>query len=158
MDANDNLKCVIIGFPGVGKTYLSKMKDLPVSVLDMNPNEFVRADNDWHGDYAKHIKEKSEEYDFLLVGSSPFYNIFNHLMKMNLFCILVYPERELREEYELRYRLRNRFNRKVYELWDDHIGFLDGLSCRKIVLKSSQTLADVMPVIFRIIRERNECS
>jgi len=131
---------LISAFPGTGKTYFYNSTAL--DVLDSDSSTFDKKD--FPANYIKHIKENIGEVDMILISSHE--NVRYELEQSGLGYNLVYPAKELKDEYIQRYKERGNEDTFVkllednWDEWQDVIELESG--CRHIVLQSGEYLAD----------------
>ena len=135
---------VYSAFPGVGKTYYFKTTDK--NVLDSDSSTFDKSlfpDN-----YIEHIERNIQNpiVDNILVSSHK--DVRDALLKKGIPFVLVYPDRNIKEEYIQRYKDRGNNDAFVDLLdknWDNWIDEMDNQEgCKKIILGSGQYLTDVI--------------
>ena len=133
---------VVSGFPGVGKTHLFNNKE--IDILDSDSSKFDKSD--FPSNYIRHIKENLGKVDVILVSSHK--DVRDALHNESIDFTLVYPSRELKNEFIERYKNRGS-NEKFIELvsnnWDSWINELESQEgCKHIQLKSGEYLSDVI--------------
>jgi hypothetical protein len=140
---NNKIK-VYSAFPGCGKTtyYRTSGKN----VLDSDSSTFDKKE--FPKNYLKHIKYnlKNDTVDVILVSSHK--EVRDALTSKGIRYVLVYPERELKDEYIQRYKDRgnndgfiNLLDNK-WDIWMDEMDQQKG--CYKVRLKTGQYLTDVI--------------
>ena len=135
-------------FPGCGKTtyYKNSIERSDRLVIDSDSSTFDKSE--FPQNYIKHIKEanKIEALDVILVSSHDV--VREALYNEGLHYNLIYPERELKQEYIQRYKDRGNnegFIKLLETNWDSWMDEMDNeQGCSKVRLKSGQYLADVM--------------
>ena len=131
---------LISGFPGTGKTYFFNNTDL--DVLDSDSSTFDKKD--FPANYIKHIKENMGKVDIILISSHE--DVRYELEQSKLGYNLVYPDKELKDEYIQRYKERGNedaFVKLLEDNWDEWQKWMNWeRGCRHIVLKSGEYLTD----------------
>ena len=131
---------LISAFPGTGKTYF--FNNTSLDVLDSDSSTFDK--NDFPANYIKHIKENMGKVDIILISSHE--DVRYELEQSKLGYNLVYPDKELKDEYIQRYKERGNEDTFVkllednWDEWQDDMELESG--CRHIVLKSGEYLTD----------------
>ena len=132
---------LISGFPGTGKTYF--FNNTTLDVLDSDSSTFDKKD--FPANYIKHIKENIGEVDMILISSHE--DVRYELEQSGLGFNLVYPAKELKNEYIQRFKDRNNDSDFIqllddnWENWIDDMKYQDG--CRHIILNSGEYLSDI---------------
>jgi hypothetical protein len=140
---NNKLK-VYSAFPGCGKT--TYYRNTSKNVLDSDSSAFDKKY--FPQNYLEHIKRnlENETIDKILVSSHK--EVRDALTSNELRYVLVYPERDLKEEYISRYRERGNNDAfinlldKNWDTWMDEMDEQQG--CYKVRLKTGQYLSDVI--------------
>lgn len=140
---------IVSAFPATGKSYFyANCKDL--IVLDSDSSKFswlsegVRNPN-FLRDYIKHIRDNVTYVDMIFVSSHD--DVRDIMFQVNTRFTLVYPERELKNEYLKRYKERGspkEFIEMMNRMWDSFIDSMereDGCS-HKVILKSGEYISD----------------
>lgn len=137
---------VISAFPGTGKTHYCTTEQ------DYMPNDFA-CDSDsskfdksnFPQNYIEHIKKMKEEgYAFIFVSSHK--EVRDALVENGIDFTLVYPKKELKEEYINRYKKRGSSDSFIklisdnWDLWIDELKNQKG--CKHIELESGKYLAN----------------
>lgn len=126
---------IISGFPGVGKSFLTKTI---TSVIDSDSSKFDKKD--FPNNYVKNIKKHNKNGKIVLVSSHK--EVRDILIKEGLLERIYYPKIELKEEYLLRYKERGspvEFINFMRKNWESFINCLDlQKGCRKTILNSQQ--------------------
>jgi hypothetical protein len=135
---------VYAAFPGVGKTYCAGRKG--TDVCDIDSRQFPKdlfPDN-----YIDFIKQKLGTARVLLVTCHK--EVLDALLKEGIPFTLVYPHKELKEEYLQRFMRREDADSFIQSLgakWEQLIAELEQRTdVPRIVLKSGQYLSDVLGV------------
>lgn len=140
---------LVAGFPGTGKSYYCYNGDwshyMPSKfATDSDSSKFDKSN--FPKNYINHIKEKiSEGYARIFISSHK--EVREALVKNGLEFTLVYPKKELKEEYLKRYKVRGStdgFIKLISENWDLWLDELkEQKGCRHIELESGQFIANV---------------
>lgn len=148
---NKNTK-VISGFPAVGKSVLTKNNHL--TVLDSDSSKFSWIEEglrhpDFPNNYIQHIKENIGKADYILVSSHDV--VRKALEENNINYTLVYPLKESKSEYLLRYRNRGndeKFINFINSNWEKFIDDIEKETFPRLLqLKNGQYLSDVLQMI-----------
>jgi coenzyme F420-reducing hydrogenase alpha subunit len=131
---------LISAFPGTGKSHFFKnSKNL---VLDSDSSKFDKKY--FPNNYIDHIKNNIYKVDYILISSHK--DVREALVKNKLDFILVYPRKELKDEYLERYKKRGsneNFINLLDKNWNEWIDQLENQSCKsKIVLNSNEYISD----------------
>ena len=140
---------LVAGFPGTGKSYYCHNGDWSHYMsskfaTDSDSSKFDKTN--FPQNYINHIKEKiSEGYARIFISSHK--EVREALVKNGLEFTLVYPKKELKEEYLKRYKERgstDSFINLISENWDLWLEELKNQQgCRHIELESGQFIANV---------------
>lgn len=138
---------LVAGFPGTGKSsYCYRDADyMPQGfATDSDSSKFDKAN--FPKNYIEHIKEKiSEGYARIFISSHK--EVRDALVENGLEFTLVYPKKDLKEEYLKRYKERGStdgFIKLVSENWDLWLEELKSQKgCRHIELERGQFIANV---------------
>jgi hypothetical protein len=142
---------IISAFPGTGKTYFYNNSNK--RVLDSDSSNFSWIDGGGIGpsvrnpefpqNYIDHIKENIGKYDIILVSSHK--EVRESLVKNGIKFTLIYPERNLKDEYLQRYINRgsdDKFIGIMYRNWDLFIDDMDNQEkCEKVVFLENTHLS-----------------
>ena len=135
---------VYSAFPGVGKTtYFNTTEN---NVLDSDSSKFDKKY--FPLNYIDHIERNIQDpkVDKILVSSHK--DVRDVLLKKGIPYVLVYPNRDIKDEYIQRYRDRGNNDSFVDLLdknWDNWMDEMDNQEgCQKIKLNSGQYLSDVI--------------
>ena len=145
---------IISAFPACGKTYVFKnFKDKVI--LDSDSSKFswvIVADQnvrhpDFPQNYINHIKENIGKVDYILVSTHE--NVRRALEEAGIDFYLVYPERNLKEEWIGRCFLRGNRENFCWLIADNWDNWIDGLEedskkHKYMKLKSGEHLSDVI--------------
>ena len=134
---------IISGFSNIGKIYLIKNKN--INCIDFDTCYFKKIDN-WVNIYVECVLALKEKYDYVLITT--YGEVLNELNKRNIEYYLVYPKRELKEEYRNRAIKRGSdkdFIEGFFSRWDTHIDdCIKNKNKNKIVLNENEYLNDVI--------------
>lgn len=137
---------IVSGFSNIGKSSLSNYKD--IHYIDFDTCYFKKNDN-WVSIYIDCVLALQDKYDYVFITT--YGDILEELEKRNIEYTLVFPERELKEEYRQRAIDRNSdsdFVEGFFSRWDTHIDdCLKRKTKNKIVLKSGMFLSDIINLI-----------
>lgn len=140
---------IIAAFPGVGKTHYYLNSNANVLDLDLAPYlwlDGVIRHPDYPDNYVTEIKNNVGKIDLLLV--SLYTEVRKQLLVQDIAYELVYPSRELKEEYLERYRSRGNpdsFVTFMLNKWDEMISELEKECIKsKIVLKRGEYLSNIL--------------
>jgi hypothetical protein len=141
---------VISGFPGVGKTYYKNNSIYSLKVTDSDSSKFSWVKEgvrhpDFPQNYINHIKTL-HEYRFVFVSSHDV--VRRALVDNNIYFTLVFPERNLKEEYLNRFKNRGS-NKNFTNLLDTNCNiFIDSMenqtNCDLIRLGPGEFLKDYL--------------
>jgi len=140
---------VISGFPGIGKTYYKQNSNL--NVLDSDSSKFSWIDKgfrnpDFPHNYIEHIKENLNKIDVILVSSHKL--VRDALVNNNIYFVLIFPERNLKEEYIKRFEGRGSDKGFINMIRNNWNSFMDEMEnqkrCRLIKLKSGEFLGNYL--------------
>lgn len=143
---------IIAAFPGTGKSYFAAETSID-TVTDLDTNDYTQGydENDkvisteFPDNYLTAIKQAIGQTNYLFVGCQP--DVLNMLHEENIFPVLIYPQRQLKDEYMRRFQERgssHEFSNLVYDNWDKFINYLEAQNSERIVLKSGQYISDVI--------------
>ena len=139
---------LISAFPGTGKSYYVNYGEgsgyMPQGfATDSDSSKFDKSN--FPENYIEHIKQKIEEgYARIFISSHK--EVRDALVKHGLYFTLVYPQKELKDEYIQRYKDRGN-NEKFIELvdknWDSWIDELKTQTgCNHLELKSGEFISN----------------
>lgn len=139
---------LVSAFPGTGKSHYvnNDAKYLPDNFsTDSDSSTFDKEE--FPENYIEHIKNKIEQgYSRVFISSHK--EVRDALVKHNLPFVLVYPKKELKQEYLDRYKKRNstpEFISLLRNNWDDWMNDLrEQEGCYHIELESGQFLSNVV--------------
>ena len=134
---------IISGFSNIGKSSLTKYKK--INCIDLDTSYFNKIDN-WINIYIECILALKEKYDYVLITT--YGDILQELNKRSIKYYLVYPKKELKEEYRQRAIKRGSdkdFIEGFFSRWDIHINdCIKNKNKNKIVLDKNQYLIDII--------------
>lgn len=134
---------VISAFPGCGKSHMYRNNEGKI-ILDSDSSKFDKSD--FPRNYIEHIKSNIGKVDIIMVSSHK--EVRDALVEMGIDFTLVYPKREIKEEYIKRYQERgndDNFIKLLQSKWDEWMDELEHQSnCKKIELKEGQYLSDII--------------
>lgn len=134
---------VVSAFPGCGKSHMFRNKGNKI-ILDSDSSKFDKSK--FPENYIKHIKSNIGKADIIMVSSHK--EVREALVDNKIDFTLVYPNKDIKEDYIKRYKERgndNNFINLLNSKWDDWMVELDEQTgCKKIQLKSGQYLSDVI--------------
>lgn len=153
---------VISGFPGIGKTEaFKKGAKLGMNVLDSDSSKFswLQAgirNPDFPANYLNHIKENIGSADYIFISShKPVREALNMENKLSYF--LVFPNKELKNEYIDRYIKRGSPEEFIDLMKNNWNSFIDEMvhdKCpNKIILSKGQYLADILSTSVDFIKK-----
>ena len=137
---------IISGFPGIGKSYIyNNQKD--IVVYDSDSSKFDKSK--FPQNYIAHIKNilrVDPTADYIFVSSHK--EVRDSLVAEGLEFFLVYPGKNIKDEYLKRYANRGSDDKFVKLLSDNWDAWIDELSnfegAKHIVLQEGQFLKDVI--------------
>jgi hypothetical protein len=136
---------IISAFPGCGKSHLFRNKG-DKQILDSDSSKFDKSH--FPQNYIEHIKSNIGEADMILVSSHK--EVRDALVDNAIEFTLVYPNKDIKDEYIQRYVDRGNEEKFVNLLknnWSNWIPELEQQSgCKKIELNSGQYLSDVLNI------------
>jgi len=136
---------IICVFSGCGKTYLSENEKNKI-VLDLDKDQKTFLKRDFPNYYIQYVKENIGVADIILVSSHK--EIRDSLTKENIEFSLVYPNRNLKENFKKNYFKRGStqlFVDVMNKNWDNWIDQMIEQKCyKKIELQENQFLSDLI--------------
>jgi hypothetical protein len=137
-----NKTYIIAGFPGVGKSWLKNKYGDKIS--DSDSSQFPK--DEFPQNYINHIKSLIGNKIVILVSTHK--EVLQELENNNIDYILVYPNRELKDEYLERYKQRGSpegFINLLNNKWDEFHNDLENTKpFKKIVLNKGEFLKDIL--------------
>jgi uncharacterized glyoxalase superfamily protein PhnB len=134
---------VVSAFPGCGKSHLFRNKG-DKKILDSDSSTFDKSQ--FPENYINHIKSNIGDADIILVSSHK--EVRDALQNQGINFTLVYPKKDIKDEYIQRYIDRGndgKFVDLLKQNWENWVGELEQQSgCEKIKLDSGQYLSDVI--------------
>ena len=144
---------VICGFPGTGKSYFARTATGLVSDSDSSSFSWIQQDGEkvrnpnFPTNYIDHIKYLiDQQYTYVFVSTHK--DVINALSNSGIEFSIIYPSRELKQEYLDRYR--NRKSPEVFinlldSKWDEFIDDVESASVATLIpLKAGQYIQDVL--------------
>jgi len=134
---------VVSAFPGCGKSHLFRNKG-EKKILDSDSSTFDKSQ--FPQNYIEHIKSNIGEVDIILVSSHK--EVRDALVNESISFTLVYPRKDIKDEYIQRYIDRGNDGKFVellkqnWDNWTDELENQEG--CEKIELESGQYLSNVI--------------
>lgn len=134
---------VVSAFPGCGKSHLFRNKG-EKKILDSDSSTFDKSE--FPQNYIEHIKYNIGEVDIILVSSHK--EVRDALVSEGIDFTLVYPSKDIKDEYIQRYIDRGNDGKFVelleqnWDIWTDELENQE--SCEKIKLESGQYLSNVI--------------
>ena len=134
---------VVSAFPGCGKSHLFRNKG-EKKILDSDSSTFDKSQ--FPQNYIEHIKFNIGEVDIILVSSHK--EVRDALVNEGIDFTLVYPRKDIKDEYIQRYIDRGNDGKFVellkqnWDNWTDELENQEG--CEKIELESAQYLSNVI--------------
>lgn len=144
---------IICGFPGVGKTTAANNKknllDAESSAFShiFDPENFGERPRNPHfpENYIDFIEENTGEYDLIFVSSHA--SVREALTARGIQYLIVAPEKELKNEYLIRYLKRGSdidFIELLNEKWDEFLTGIENDGAPVIWLKEKETLSNLI--------------
>lgn len=137
---------IISGFSNIGKSSLTKYKD--IKCIDFDTHYF-RKEEGWEKMYVECLLALVNKYDYVFITTHGI--MLNRLNELGINYYLVYPKRELKEEYRNRAIVRKSSDDFVdgfFSRWDEHISDCEkNTFAKKIILESGEYLSDVIDKI-----------
>ncbi len=134
---------VVSAFPGCGKSHLFRNKG-EKKILDSDSSTFDKSQ--FPDNYITHIKSNLGNVDIILVSSHKV--VRDALEKEGIDFTLVYPNREIKDEYIQRYVDRGNDDKFVELLKSNWNNWMDELEsqtgCNKVELKEGEYLSDII--------------
>jgi hypothetical protein len=141
---HSSVKTIIISaFPGCGKSHLFRNKG-DKQILDSDSSKFDKSK--FPQNYIDHIKSNIGLADMILVSSHK--EVRDALVDNGIEFTLVYPNKDIKDEYIQRYIDRENEEKfvellkKNWNIWIPELEQQNG--CEKIELSSGQYLSDVV--------------
>lgn len=134
---------IVSGFSNIGKSSLKNFRD--INYIDLDTCYFNKIDN-WIDIYIDCALALREKYDYVLITT--YDGVLQELNKKGINYYLVYPKKELKEEY--RQRAINKGSDKAFvdsffSRWDSHINdCIKNKNKNKIILNENEYLSDVI--------------
>lgn len=156
---------IISAFPACGKTYLfENFKDKIILDSDSSKFSWIIVDDqkvrnpEFPQNYIIHIKENIGKADYILVSSHE--EVRRALEDAGIDFYLIYPDRNLKEEWIGRCFLRGsgeKFCQLIADNWDNWIDGLqkDYTKHKSIILDQGQYLSDVINFLVVLKTKQN---
>lgn len=143
---------IFAGFPGVGKSFVTNNPPPGLKFIDSDSAEFSKLEDGrtpnpaWPGNYIDHIKSESRKADVIFVST---HETTRQLLEENgLKYTLVYPDKDLKQEYMERYKRRGSPDFLIKILDNNWEKFVEQCSqqknCDHVVLDAGEHMDDVM--------------
>lgn len=137
-----NKTYIIAGFPGVGKSWLKNKYGNNIS--DSDSSKFSK--DNFPQNYIDHIKSLIGNKIVILVSTHK--DVLNKLEEEGIEYSLVYPNRDLKQEYLERYKQRGSpegFINLLDNKWDEFHNDLEQTNPdKRIILKQGEYLKDIL--------------
>ena len=134
---------VVSAFPGCGKSHLFRNKG-DKKILDSDSSTFDKSQ--FPENYINHIKSNIGDVDMILVSSRK--EVRDALQNQGINFTLVYPRKDIKDEYIQRYIDRGNDGKFVELLksnWDNWMNELENQSaCNKVELNKGEYLSDII--------------
>ena len=134
---------IVSGFSNIGKSSLTKYKN--IKCIDFDTHYFRKEDG-WVDMYVECLLALSCKYDYVFITTHGV--MLEKLNELGIDYYLVYPKRELKDEYRNRAIGRNSsddFVEGFFSRWDEYISDCEkNTYAKKIVLLSGEYLSDVI--------------
>jgi hypothetical protein len=136
---------IISGFSNIGKSHISRNKN--ISCFDLDTTYFKKLpDTNWEEVYVECARGLSQIYDYVFITT--YTKPLEIMNEKGIKYYLIYPERNLKEEYKKRAISRGSnkdFTEGFFSRWDKHIDDCERNTCpNKIILKSNEYLSDIL--------------
>lgn len=135
---------VVSAFPATGKSYFFENSDM--NVIDSDSSKFDKSE--FPANYIEHIKKNIGTVSVILVSSHK--EVRDALVENEIPFVLVYPDKELKEDYIERYKTRGSppaFVELISSNWDDWIGELENqVGCYRYKLSSGEFLESLFEI------------
>lgn len=155
---------IVIGFPGVGKTtFFEQNRQLKCADSDSSRFSWIERDvrnPDFPQNYIEHIKAAIGRFDLIFVSSHDL--VREALKEEGLPFTVVYPSKELKDEYIQRYIDRGNRDSFVDFLQTNFEQFISVIEQDNyplnIALQSGHFLSDAIPTILEQGKPANDLS
>lgn len=140
---NSTTTLVVSAFPGCGKSHLFRNKG-ETKILDSDSSTFDKSE--FPQNYISHINSNIGSVDIILVSSHKV--VRDALVDDGIEFTLVYPCRDIKDEYIQRYVDRGNDDKFVellktnWENWMDELEEQSG--CKKVELQKGEYLSDII--------------
>ena len=139
---------VVSAFPGCGKSHLFRNKG-DKKILDSDSSTFDKSH--FPENYISHIKSNIGDADIILVSSHKV--VRDALVDQGIDFTLVYPSKDIKEEYISRYIERgneNSFIKLLEQNWDNWLEELASQTgCKHVVLQEGEYISDKINEIIK---------
>lgn len=146
---------ILSAFPGTGKTfYANNFGDK--EVYDPDSSSFSKLfdgslNPEFPNNYVAYLMEIINDYKVIFVSTN--IEVRKALKKLGVNYVLVYPKRELKQEYLERYKSRGSpkaFLNKLNDGWDLWVSDMEEEGdCKRIVLSEGEFISDYIEEIKR---------
>lgn len=134
---------IVSAFSNSGKSYIKDNKN--INCIDLDTHYFNSKSN-WQDIYVECILALKDKYDYVFITTHG--QTLNKSNELGIEYYLVYPKRELKDEYRKRAIKRGstfKFILKYFSKWDKQIDACENNKhAKKIILDSGQYLSDVI--------------
>jgi len=139
---------LISGFPGIGKSWLTKHTKLKVSDSDSS----LFSKEQFPDNYIKYLKILIGSRDIVLISTHK--SVRDKLAEEKIPFILVYPTKDQKQDYIDRYAKRassSEFIELLTTNFDDWIEELENQKgCHHVVLQKGKFLSDIIPTLLEV--------
>ena len=155
----DNVKIIIAGFSGIGKTTIARkyknVIDLDASEYAYDEKEFLNIDiekrkgevrnpnSNWPNNYIEAIKKAISDYDVILVWDRE--DIIEEYIKNKFDFMVCYPPKNDLDNYVQRYKNRGNSDKYIemkLNQYDNRIKLYDELKLKRVILNGNETIED----------------
>lgn len=143
---------IISGFPGVGKSFLGEDND---DFIDLDSSRYVGEDR-WQR-YKERIEDALGIYKYIFVSSHQ--ETRNILKELGLKYYVVYPDKNLKEEYLRRYKERrspNEFIELMDKSFESFVDSIENNSPNGIKVKLTKDSDFLKTVIYKLKEYEND--
>lgn len=134
---------IISGFSNTGKSFITENEK--INCIDLDTCYFNKIDG-WVEIYIECALALREKYDYVLITTHG--DVLHKLNKRGIKYYLVYPKKELKDEYRERAIKRGSsedFIEGFFSRWDTHIDdCIKNKNENKIVLNTNEYLSDII--------------
>ena len=155
----DNVKIIIAGFSGIGKTTIARkyknVIDLDASEYAYDEKEFLNIDIEKRkgkvrkpnpnqpNNYIEAIKNAINDYDIILVWDRE--DIIEEYIKNKFDFMVCYPPKNDLDNYVQRYKNRGNSDKYIemkLNQYDNRIKLYDELKLKRVILNGNETIED----------------